>query len=247
MLVINNFPDTNSFRPELLKGKVDGLVLFAAHIDDPKLINRLRQFNCVQALGDAGTSEWWDYVSFDNSLVGKLAARHLLNRGHKDCAFVGSLEAGSISCCRGLEFQRELEAAGARFSSFSKEMVVKNERVHYVDRAAMSEAIDALLEVRPRPTGVFFVTDTLTAVAYSVLYEKGVVPGRDIEVVSCDNQELLLGPLHPRPASVDIHADEIGRKCAAQLLWRFEHPYDTLVKIVVTPELEPGDHSTNGH
>lgn len=56
----------------------------------------------------------------------------------------------------------------------------------------------------------------------------------------CSAREALgLQILHPRPATVDIHASEVGRRAVEQLLWRLDHPKEPRAAIMLTPELVP--------
>ena len=97
--------------------------------------------------------------------------------------------------------------------------------------------LSARLPRQPRPTGIFFPADMLTSVAYPLLYERGIVPGRDLDVVSCNNEEILLNNLHPKPAVIDIHAAAVGYRAVEQLLWRIEHPLEPKMKSLIDPEL----------
>jgi DNA-binding LacI/PurR family transcriptional regulator len=50
-----------------------------------------------------------------------------------------------------------------------------------------------------------------------------VVPGRDVEIVSCDNEQSILSLMHPAPASVDLNRQTIARLAVERLLWRMKH------------------------
>src|SRR5205823_2687578 len=68
----------------------------------------------------------------------------------------------------------------------------------------LEELVDKLAARKPRPTGLFSSTDRLTLKLYPLLESRGMFPGEDIQIVSCDNQEAMLSHLRPRPASVDL-------------------------------------------
>jgi DNA-binding LacI/PurR family transcriptional regulator len=67
------------------------------------------------------------------------------------------------------------------------------------------------------------------------------MPGRDIDVISCNNEMSYLVGLDPRPATIDIGAETIGRRSVEQLLRRIKHPEELRqVQIAVTPMLVEG-------
>ena len=65
-------------------------------------------------------------------------------------------------------------------------------------------------------------------------------PGKDISVVSCDNQEAMLSLLRPRPASVDLRPDTIGQLAVARLIHRLQFPEEAALQIQVPPALGVG-------
>lgn len=79
--------------------------------------------------------------------------------------------------------------------------------------------IDRLLNLRPRPTGIFVPSDYITAIAQPMLQKRGIEIGRDMLLVSCNNDALALAMLDPRPATIDLNSKEIGRQ-AAQVMGR---------------------------
>jgi len=217
----------NSWRKDLA-----GVILFAVDMD-PVLDEALRLLPCVDVMGNFSVEDYWDHIGVDDEYVGRLAARHMLSLGHKLCACV----ADGPRFRRELFFKIEMEAAGGSVVRIERDMMVIDADKHYVNRRKMETAIDALASLSPRPGGVFFLTDMLTAAAYPIMIEKGLLPGRDIDVVSCNNEELLMMNLHPRPPVVDVRAGEIGRRAVDQLLWRRANLDAPLQRVCVRPEL----------
>jgi len=94
----------------------------------------------------------------------------------------------------------------------------------------------------PRPTGVFAPTDLMAAVLHRLLERSGLRVGQDIEIIGCNNQESCLAGLDPRPATIDLGLETMGRHAVAQLLWRIHHPNEEpRIQIVVEPELIRGE------
>ena len=72
---------------------------------------------------------------------------------------------------------------------------------------------------------------------YPVLHKHDVELGRDMEVVSCNNEWPLLMGLFPRPTVVDIQGAKVGRRAVEQLFWRMAHRDDSRVVIQIAPLL----------
>jgi DNA-binding LacI/PurR family transcriptional regulator len=73
-----------------------------------------------------------------------------------------------------------------------------------------------------------------------LLESRGLFPGKDISVVSCDNQEAMLSLVRPRPASVDLRPETIGQLAVARLIHRLQFPEEAALQIQVPPALGVG-------
>jgi DNA-binding LacI/PurR family transcriptional regulator len=113
--------------------------------------------------------------------------------------------------------------------------LLENEQI--TDRVLLGRLVDRLLSGTPRPTGLFLSSDILVAPIYLLLLERGIQPGKDIQIVSCNNERPLLNGLHPRPAVIDTQSAEIGRAATERLLWRMNHPNSPIVDILIQPVL----------
>jgi len=225
----------------LLASRVDGII-FIGEPDDPQLREEILKLPCVQVMSLIRQEATWDHVSFDNSRVGKIAAEYLLARGHKNCAYAGEFsKAGAVGRERRTVFQKHIESGGGTARTFLREsLYVKGDGAQKVNRPLMASLLDEILRQRPRPTALFVEADLLTSVLYSLLYERGLTPGKDLEIVSCNNESLLLQGLHPRPATIEIHAEDIGRRAVEVLMKRIETPTAPRVSLTLEPELVAG-------
>ena len=89
----------------------------------------------------------------------------------------------------------------------------------------------------PRPDGLFIANDATTALVHPMLLRRGIVPGKDILLVSCDNEQVRLGGLVPRPLSIDIGSAEVGAVAVRRLRFRIEHPSEPPILIKVAPSI----------
>jgi DNA-binding LacI/PurR family transcriptional regulator len=70
---------------------------------------------------------------------------------------------------------------------------------------------------------VFIPVDRVTLRAYRQLEQHGINPGRDVQAVSCDNEQELLSLMDPRPDSIDLNRKAIAQLAVERLLWQMKH------------------------
>ena len=241
-LVLCHLPPGEKCPSRLLPQTVDGIILFGScPVTWTGFADRLAGIPVVQIMGLIERDEPWDHVTYRNEAIGKLAADYLVERGHRNCATLcPPPEAGGMMAERGEVFRQRLESAGGVVTAFSAEDTVEEgDTRHELKYEAFGQVVDRLLATRPRPTAVFSPADMLTNALHMLLLQRGIQPGRDLEIVSCNNEELLLRNLHPRPAVVDIHAYAVGYRGVEQLAWRLAHPDLPRVSLALEPELIP--------
>ncbi|HBF34513.1 TPA: hypothetical protein DDW35_08105 [Candidatus Sumerlaeota bacterium] len=90
--------------------------------------------------------------------------------------------------------------------------------------ARLTTGLQRILSGAPIPTGLFVTSDALTVHVYRCLKNLGVEIGKDIEIISCNYEVPILNCLYPRPKSIDLRTEEIGRKAVERLLWRMKSP-----------------------
>jgi len=246
-LVLHHAPDMAALPAEIRQKKIDGLVLFfsdsSAQIDEAGL---LCSIPCVRVMGDTIAQPWHDQVTYRNDLIGVLAARHLLARRHLHTAVLGTAES-DLWRTRIDSFRNTITAGGGSVLSLSDnnlEIIANDDFL--VDQQRLMLLLDRLLASRPRPTGLFLLADVFAPPIYLQLVRRGIQPGKDIEIVSCNNEIRLLNGLTPPPSTIDIHAEEIGKKAVQQLLWRIAHPNEDLMTILLSPKLIEGQQLDGG-
>jgi DNA-binding LacI/PurR family transcriptional regulator len=96
--------------------------------------------------------------------------------------------------------------------------------------------IDIFLSNPNRAHSVFLPSDSVTAIFYRTLREKGEDPA-NYSIVSCNCEKPYLEGLFPKPESIDIHSVEIGKKAAERLLIRLADQNLTTSTILIKPSL----------
>jgi DNA-binding LacI/PurR family transcriptional regulator len=123
-------------------------------------------------------------VSVDNRRGGRMAARHLLDLGHRRIALVGGHDqrdcAHSVPTERAEGFSAALAAAGLKLSS------------QYCDEGGFTvrggyEAMHRLLGLSRPPTAVFFMSDEMAFGGIQALRDRHLVAGQDVAIVGFDD------------------------------------------------------------
>ena len=175
-----------------------------------------------------------DNVDYDRLEVPRIAARHLQAAGCKSVAFIGHPDV------RGHLFLEAAKALGIQTTDGMVEGIFTTDASSQVVNRSALQASWKIVEAA-RPDGVFVHSDQITNALYTLLAEKRIRPQRDIQIVSCNAEELFLSPLHPRPATIDIHPAEIGRRGVDMLIERIEKRERPPASIILRPKLIQGE------
>lgn len=75
---------------------------------------------------------------------------------------------------------------------------------------------------------------------YNAWYRQGGAPA-ELDMLGCNNDGLYLDPIFPRPASIDIRLDEVGRRAVEMLMQRIANPRDEArTEMLIRPLVVPG-------
>ena len=242
-LTFSQIPRDGRIPPNVEGGKVDGLLL---HGFPPvaKVAERMRHLPSVWMLSQRTSRGYWgDRVQPDNQAVGHMAARYLLEAGHRHMAVLNANPSHLGFKTRAVAFSEEVVQAGG--TSYVMDETTHDDELPLDTTSAqdhIARLIEHALQRDPRPTALFIPHYRITALAYPILRARGIEPGRDIAIVSCDSQ-LLLEALDPMPPSIDVRPSEIGRQAVEQLLRRIADPHAPVrTEILVEPRLVKTPH-----
>jgi DNA-binding LacI/PurR family transcriptional regulator len=239
--VLDEMPDPESITPILRRREVDGAIVFVmSGLPLDKLIHLHRHLPVVWAMGGEGGPPQVDHVSADNLGIGHLACEYLIGQRCRQLAYITNEPDWLIMRLRGHAFAGAACDASLPATSYivngspnSLEAYGRNANIS----ATLEAAVDRLAAARPRPDGLFIPTDLLTTRVYPLLVQHGIQPQRDIHIVSCDNEDERLSMLSPRPPSIDIRGEEIGRWAVRQLVQRLQRPDDPCTRVQVAPRI----------
>jgi len=211
----------------------EGIILFGNATLSEDLRAVLPGISAVRLLAPPPTGADCDNVDYDRIEVCTLAARHLAS---KNCQSVAYFGAEDLREKQFLRIARELGLEAK--SATAPEFFIQDGNYQVVNTKAVLEAFERL--GRPLPQGIFVQSDQIANALYSVLSKSGISPQRDVEIVSCNAEEVFLAPLDPRPATIDIHSTEIGRRGVDTLLSRIDCPGAAHSSILIQPNLRLG-------
>jgi len=244
-VLVEEMWDCSKPSPSVINGDVDGVVAFLNSGMKPSdfsnaLLSMQSHVPVVWAMGgDAGVTAV-DHVIPDDRAISRLAFDYLVGRGCKQLAFVTESPTWAMMRNRGHYFSGLAHDAGMSWSAY---LVSEDPRdgelfgARAVVEKTLNLLVDRLAKASPRPDGLFVGNDAATAQVHPMLLQRGIRPGKDIILVSCDNEQVRLGGLVPRPLSIDIGSDEVGMVAVRRLQFRIEHPKDPPVLIKVAPSI----------
>ncbi len=205
------------FIEALIEYRADGLILSPAdgtdlHSLQPIFSRKLPTVMIARYVEGAKL----DFVGNDGVLAFRMATEHLIKLGHTRIAMVGGGQNTTTSRNRFLGFLQTMEEHGL---SVDPTLIIKCT----TSPRGGEEAICQVLELKRTPTAVICFTDFVGLGVLSGLHRKGLMPGKDLAVISCDDiEEASRG--YTQLSTVKIKKGEIGRKAAELLVRRINSP-----------------------
>jgi LacI family transcriptional regulator len=193
----------------LLSRGIDALVLVGA--ERPPETWELLRTSRTSVIITYTFHEDFDSIGFDNDRAGYLAARHLLELGHRDFGFIcGPLRANDRMAGRIRGASTALTEAGLEL------------RRSHVSEQAFSLSggklgVHDLMSLGKPPTALICGNDLLAAGAVFELVSRGLRVPADISVVGMENLEITMFT-QPNLTSVQLPTKDIGIETARHIL-----------------------------
>ncbi len=222
-MVLSVVPDdqeTQAYRDLQSRGTVDGIIVHAPRLDDPR-IALLREVGLPFVVhGRAtGTKDAYSWLDVNNRRAFQRATEFLLDLGHRRIGLINGLEYMDFAIRRRTGYVDALVARGIQPDPdlmFSDEMT---EGRGY--RAAIE-----MLKQRDKPTG-FLVSSMISALGVRrALDELGLKPGRDVSIIIHDDELSYLrnGDDVPIYTATRSSVREAGRQTAEMVLDLIANP-----------------------
>jgi DNA-binding LacI/PurR family transcriptional regulator len=254
-MMLANVPQADRVPPFLAKGQVDGVILKSPLLGDwkscasPDLVAAIARVPHVWLIGRPD-SAGGDVCAVDNEAGARLAAEYLHRHGHRRIGYLHPRPGQTRS--EGLKFNFTMHAQrfGLSVEPFEGPLL---ESVRW-PLPAITQPGDVMplldrwlaLPTATRPTAMLLPADSIAVQLYAAMRLRGLKVGRDLSLLSFNHEKPLVIGLTPPLTTIDIRAETIGRRAVERLLWRIEHPEDTIpTKIVVEPVLIEGGSVAN--
>lgn len=169
------------------------------------------------------------WIDTDNCLSGELAAMHLIERNHKDIAFVGG-RADDMICWRRLQ--------GVRNAMKEHGLELPSDRV-INSNSLLSDGLRAtkkLLKMIPRPDAVICANNPIALGVLQALQDKGVRIPEDMALITFDSYPFSLFT-EPQMTVVDINMYDMGQEAGRLVLQKLKKPKMQIQSFITTPEL----------
>lgn len=240
-LVLAHLPEGKVVPPVLSRRRADGVLLFGFDTISTqlkKVLDRIPAVWCFLQESIAPGSDF-DHVLYDNSHVGQLAAEYLLERKHRKLLFVGTRPGHLAVAERRNQFVQMAESHGTNTTVI---LGSRQDGAEPEPSALEDIARRTVDEVASGVSGIFVGSDDLMLRVYNHLKQRGIEPGKDVDIIGCNNDPQYMDQMHPRPATVDIKLDMVGERAVEQLLWRMSHPTDVAqMQLLIKPEIIPAE------
>jgi len=246
-LMFANIPRGDRLPPFLAEKQVSGVILKGPNMgllppeSESELLRAIYRLPHVWLLGQLPNARG-DHCNFDHEIAGRLAANHLREKGHTHVAFLNPkpghaqfepLKAAFMYSAlqRGMKVD-VLEPASDKVPSWPLPAIASEAVVE----ALVAEW--AKVRARQRATVIAVGADSTAVQLYAALNKIGVRPGRDVGIISCNDERSLIMSLNPSLTTINVGAETVGRNAVARLAWRLAHGNeDTAVRILVEPKL----------
>lgn len=216
---------------------LDGVILIGRN--SPKKIIK-QTSNLISVWVNSQSSNDRDGALAKNQMIGEMAAKYLISKGHKKMAFFDILYEDI-----GLEtdkyyFEFLVTKSDRSFCSINGNFVPAADDIATWQsfEIAIRKMVKEYASIKERPTGLFIPVGHALPIIYSELKKYNIIPGKDVDIIGCGGYSAIIANLNPIPVIIDILPEAIGQKAAEQLLWRIYNPEEIVfANVAVIPQL----------
>ncbi len=223
-----------------LKREVDGLVIVRSGTIRDEDFEIFSDIPWVLAMGEYNSALNTSMITYNNDVIGRMAADYLLEQNCREFIFYG-FKGGPLFACRWEGFTGRLSGRGFTANSVFINPYQQTARDVFHDSCRQLKPF--MTKSRIDQLGIFLPADLSCHLLYQILYKFGGSPERT-KVICCDNNSFNLHGLYPYPVSIDIRMKDIGQKAVECLLRNIgSEGKQEKEQVILMPELVfPDDH-----
>ena len=207
--------ESRSYFNEMIPSHWRGEGMIVSHGDRPDIRRFIRQQAPRQPtviLGGNNPGIQAPMVTNDNHAAGRLAALHLLERGHRHFAWL-SLTHGDVITDRCNGFAEALQETGYNCERLDYHPLQRHHDNWGHRRRWVAKALHAL----PHPLGLFAGDDQMASETIEVCLEEGLRVPEDVAVIGAGNIPIACECSHVPITSVDLRDEEVAWQAATLL------------------------------
>lgn len=212
---------------------VDGMIILSFHFDK-KLVDKIRSTGIPVVLtnryDDCSDEENFDCAYVDYRKAAYIAAKYLLERGHKKVGLLVGDTKEQMGYERLEGYQKALEEHGIPFderriicSDFTKENGYRK-FLEYLDQQGLAM------------TGLVACNDLMGIGCIQACRERGIRVPEDLSIVTLDNTDYC-SCTYPELTSVDMRQKQVGQNAAELLMERIQQGRKYTKMIALMPRL----------
>lgn len=224
---IDNNPDT---LPELVRNKrLDGVFLIGGLFDKNFIEKLIATKLPIVIIGREYNG--CDSISVDNTAVGYLGMKYLIEKGHRSFAFINGPE----------ENENSVRKLNGIYSALDEASIDRSALLHANSNYSGESACQVMKSLwetcgPSKPTAVFGASDGITTGLLRYLYEQKLKVPEDVSVLGYEDS-ILSEYASPALTVIDAHKEQMGQKACEVLLNRINKPRSKQVILTVQPSL----------
>jgi DNA-binding LacI/PurR family transcriptional regulator len=240
-VLIDHVLDPANLNPSIRKGLFGGALTFLPATSDQRLLGAVRShLPVVRIMGEEMADDEVDLIGPDNLAIGRMAFRYLAGKGCNRIAYVTTRPDHEAFLLRAMG----LRIAASQAKVLSLQAYVSGPSdfgsltgMQLFAGKDLESIAEAIANSDSRPDGLFVSQDAEMIGLYPMLVQRGIRPGTDIQIISCNNEQSGLAMLNPRPATIDLGTEQIGRWAVTQLINRIARPTEPPIRMLIAPKL----------
>ena len=216
LMSVHQVTDADQLPSTVRADRLAGVIIMGSPTN-PQIIKDMMGGNAVGVFIQSDACSVWDWVAPDYEVRGRMAADYLIDRGHRRIGYLSHVPdhygfriAGSALVRRARD--KSIQADEYITSANDSKGMPREDIIDGIVEDILSLPSDK------KPTGLHVSNDLAVRSVYTALQRRGVSPMKDIDIISCDNDDDVLNNLDPRPATFDLNLEIIAEKLVENLL-----------------------------
>ena len=241
LMSVHQITDADQLPATVRADRLDGVIIMGSPTN-PQIIKDMMGGNAVGVFIQPDACTRWDWVAPDYEIRGRLAADYLIDRGHRRIGYLNHVGDHYGFGIAGNALVRRAHDRGIQADEY---ITAANDSKGMPREDLIDAIVEDILALSPdkKPTGLHVSNDLAVRCVYNALHRRGIRPIKDIDIISCDNDDDVLVNLDPRPATFDLNLSVIAEKLVENLLSCIHRPNRSGVgaRIFVPPRIVPAE------